>query len=180
MPVGDVNSNEPGSGARYNDGKPDLSMIPLWIPAYLFGNNGPSWTGEWRGNESEDYKCSPNTALVALAEYQMMGNLAALYRVARWLYGPLTEDKWEAICDAADVFSYGAKKYAAWNWTKGMPWSVPVACAARHICAIIQGEEMDPESGLPHAGHVMCNIIMLLHYYDTYPEGNDLPWRNEA
>jgi hypothetical protein len=29
MPVGDVNSAEPGSGARYNDGKPDLSMIPL-------------------------------------------------------------------------------------------------------------------------------------------------------
>ncbi len=27
--IGDVNSNEKGSGARYNVGKPDLSIIPL-------------------------------------------------------------------------------------------------------------------------------------------------------
>jgi hypothetical protein len=29
MAVGDVNSNEKGSGARYNDGKADLSLIPM-------------------------------------------------------------------------------------------------------------------------------------------------------
>ena len=27
--IGDVNSSEKGSGARYNDGKPDFSLIPL-------------------------------------------------------------------------------------------------------------------------------------------------------
>ena len=29
MSIGDVNSTEKGSGARYNDNKPDLSLIPL-------------------------------------------------------------------------------------------------------------------------------------------------------
>ena len=29
MSIGDVNSQEKGSGARYNDDKPDLSLIPL-------------------------------------------------------------------------------------------------------------------------------------------------------
>jgi len=29
MSIGDVNSQERGSGARYNDGKPDFSLIPL-------------------------------------------------------------------------------------------------------------------------------------------------------
>ena len=107
--IGDVNSTAKGSGARYNNGKPDLSLVPLW-----------------------------------------------------------------AFDDCARVFEYGKKKYAAWNWAKGMPWSVPLACALRHLGAIQRGEVDDPESNLPHLGHVMCNIVMLAHYAKYYPEGNDL------
>jgi hypothetical protein len=33
MPIGDVNSAEKGSGARYNDGKPDYSLIPMHLLA---------------------------------------------------------------------------------------------------------------------------------------------------
>lgn len=29
MSIGDINSTEKGTGARYNDGKPDFSLIPL-------------------------------------------------------------------------------------------------------------------------------------------------------
>jgi len=53
--IGDVNSNEKGSGARYNTGKADLSLIPL---------------------------CT--------------------------------------LEDEAHVWAYGKKKYAAWNWAKGI------------------------------------------------------------
>lgn len=77
--------------------------------------------------------------------------------------------------DEARVWMYGANKYAAWNWAKGMPWSVPFACAMRHLAAWQKGEDVDAESGLPHLAHVMCNIRMLTLYTKNYPEGDDRP-----
>lgn len=73
------------------------------------------------------------------------------------------------------VFGYGAKKYAAWNWAKGMPWTKVIGCLKRHLAAIERGEDIDPESGLPHIGHLMCNALMLEHYMSTYKEGDDRP-----
>ena len=110
MSVGDVNSTERGSGARFNDNKADLSLIPL---------------------------CT--------------------------------------LEDEARVWMYGKAKYAAYNWAKGMDWSVPLACALRHLSAWQRGEEIDPESLQPHLAHVMCNIRMLMLYSKTYPEGDDRP-----
>ena len=46
---------------------------------------------------------------------------------------------------------------------------------ARHIRAMLRGEYTDPESNLPHIGHVLCNIVMLLVYIETFPEGDDRP-----
>jgi len=72
---------------------------------------------------------------------------------------------------------YGRRKYAGWNWAKGMAWSIPLECAVRHILALLVGEEIDPESGLSHRGHAQCNIIMLITFLETYPEGDDRPAR---
>ena len=108
--IGDVNSDAKGSGARYNAGKPDMSLIPL---------------------------CT--------------------------------------LEDEAKVWAYGKQKYAAWNWAKGMDWSVPLACALRHIAKWQAGEENDEESGLPHLAHAMCNLRMLTLYAKTYVEGDDRP-----
>lgn len=108
--IGDVNSKEKGSGARYNAGKPDFSLIPM-----------------------------------------------------------------TTLEDEIRVWEYGAKKYAAWNWTKGMAWSVPFACLMRHMAAWQRGEECDPESGLPHLAHAMCNLRMLTYYSQFYKEGDNRP-----
>jgi len=64
--IGDINSDDKGTGARYNSGKPKLSLIPM----------------------------------------------VTLY-------------------DEARVWEYGEKKYKAWNWAKGMSWSVPYECATK-------------------------------------------------
>jgi hypothetical protein len=80
-----------------------------------------------------------------------------------------------ALEDAAKVFDYGRRKYAEWNWAKGMPWSVPYACMLRHLSAWHQGEDTDPESGESHLGHAMCNLVMLATYARTYQEGDDRP-----
>lgn len=79
------------------------------------------------------------------------------------------------LTDCADVFAYGANKYAAWNWSRGMKWSIPYACALRHLQAWYEGEDNDPESGLPHLGHVMCNLVMLAHFARHYPDLDDRP-----
>lgn len=110
MSVGDVHSQERGSGARFNTGKVPLELVPL-----------------------------------------------------------------SALEDCARVFGYGREKYAAWNWAKGMDWSIPYACLLRHMAAWFNGEDNDPESGLPHLGHAMCNLVMLSTFARTYPEGDDRP-----
>lgn len=48
------------------------------------------------------------------------------------------------------VLDFGAKKYAAHNWHKGIALSRPMAAALRHIFAFLSGEDLDPESGLSH------------------------------
>jgi hypothetical protein len=87
-----------------------------------------------------------------------------------------------ALTDCARVFDYGRAKYAAWNWAKGMDWSIPYACAIRHLSAWFDGEDNDPESGQPHLGHVMCNLVMLSTFARTFPEGDDRPqaWLQQA
>lgn len=108
--VGDINSKEKGTGARYNEGKPDMSLIPLFT-----------------------------------------------------------------LEDEARVWMHGKAKYAEWNWTKGMPWSVPFGSLMRHMAAWQRGEENDAESGLPHLAHAMCNLRMLTLYSTNFREGDDRP-----
>jgi hypothetical protein len=75
----------------------------------------------------------------------------------------------------ADVFEFGAKKYSSWNWCAGMQWSKVIGCMKRHMAAIERGEDIDAESGLPHTGHLMCNLLMLEHYRENYQQGDDRP-----
>lgn len=73
----------------------------------------------------------------------------------------------------ARVWMHGEKKYSRWQWTKGMAWGKVVASLLRHLAAWQNGEELDPESGLPHLDHIACNVRMLQLYRTEYPEGDD-------
>lgn len=44
------------------------------------------------------------------------------------------------ITDMAGAFNFGAKKYAAWNWEKGISRQRLYAAACRHYLAIERGE----------------------------------------
>lgn len=156
--VGDVTSNARGSGARYNAGKVPLDLLLLIDVADML----PRDTEERR---------DVIEALGALGTFQETRDREALEAVVACLYSSHTE----ALRDAARVLDYGRKKYAAWNWAKGMSWSIPLACAARHLLAIYDGERDDKESGLPHAAHVVCNVLMLAAFARFYGEGDDLP-----
>jgi hypothetical protein len=47
----------------------------------------------------------------------------------------------------------------SWKQVEGIRWR---AAAERHRQAIHLGESLDPESGLPHRHHYLCNICFLL------------------
>lgn len=78
-----------------------------------------------------------------------------------------------ATNELAKILTFGSQKYAAWNWAKGMKWSRVIGSLKRHLNAIERGEDFDPESGLLHSAHVMCNAMFLTEYYKIYPQGDD-------
>lgn len=78
-----------------------------------------------------------------------------------------------AIRELAKVLEFGARKYAPWNWTKGMEYSRLMGAALRHMMAFQEGEDLDPESGLPHVAHAMCCLMFLLGMTVRKPEMDD-------
>lgn len=69
-----------------------------------------------------------------------------------------------AVIETAKVFTFGAKKYAAHNWRKGFEYGRLIASLERHIAAFKEGEDLDPESGLPHMAHASCCVMMLIEH----------------
>lgn len=65
------------------------------------------------------------------------------------------------------VLEYGAVKYGARNWTGGMAYSRPWDAAKRHMWAWWKGEDVDPESGLPHLAHAIVSLMFLIDYQAT-------------
>lgn len=70
------------------------------------------------------------------------------------------------------VLGFGAKKYAANNWRKGIEHSRLIAAAYRHLGAINKGEDTDPESNLPHIHHLAC-CVMFLSWMQTHRKDLD-------
>lgn len=62
------------------------------------------------------------------------------------------------------VYQYGTNKYAPRNWEKGNEYSINYGALMRHLQKWWQGEDLDPESGLPHLAHVAWGTFALLEY----------------
>ena len=149
--TGNLDSDAKGSGARKSAGKAQLDLIPVRY-----------WLGVW-----DFYMLSEERRLMhELASWQE-GHTSA-YEVMS-----LFTDK--ELTGAAKVLAFGAEKYKAWNWAKGMMWSVPTGCILRHMQAIVDDELIDGDSGEAHWSHVVCNVMMLAWYEVHYSEGDDRP-----
>ncbi len=74
---------------------------------------------------------------------------------------------WKAMEGLVKVLTFGAKKYSPNGWR-----SVPnakeryLAALLRHLYALNVGEVTDPESGLRHIHHVLCNAAFLAELED--------------
>ena len=72
---------------------------------------------------------------------------------------------WLGLAPVVNVLEFGAVKYERDNWqlVDNAEQRYQAACF-RHLIAIINGEEIDPESGLPHTAHLACNSLFLSHF----------------
>lgn len=69
-----------------------------------------------------------------------------------------------AVLEEAKVWTFGAKKYGAHNWRKGLTYLRILSALLRHTFAIVAGEDTDAESGLLHAAHIRCCAGMLIEF----------------
>jgi Domain of unknown function (DUF5664) len=69
---------------------------------------------------------------------------------------------WKAVKGLVKVLTFGANKYTPNGWRFVFDAKNRYTAAAlRHLSSIQLGETHDPESGLRHIDHLMCNVAFL-------------------
>ena len=76
----------------------------------------------------------------------------------------------------AEVYAFGASKYAAHNWRRGYEWSKSYDALIRHAQAFWDGETYDEESGLNHLAHAGFHVLSMLTWFAQQGEGADNPF----
>jgi hypothetical protein len=79
----------------------------------------------------------------------------------------------ESLEPLVEVLMFGAEKYDAHNWKKGMPVTKVCESMLRHTFAFMNGQDLDEESKLSHIGHIMCNAMFLSRFMMSMPEWDD-------
>lgn len=72
----------------------------------------------------------------------------------------------KALRTLAKVSGFGARKYDAFNYLKGYDWTLSLNALLRHVMAFAEGEDLDPESGLPHTAHAAWHGLALTSFVE--------------
>lgn len=84
-----------------------------------------------------------------------------------------------ALCSLAML--EGASKYGRANWREGgVKWTVYYDAARRHLDCAFEGEETDPDSGLPHLAHAMACICIIIDAEMTGTLLDDRQYKGEG
>jgi hypothetical protein len=78
-----------------------------------------------------------------------------------------------AIVEISKVLTLGSRKYAPWNWTKGLTYGRIIGAALRHVFAWMGGEDKDLETNLSHLAHAACCLMFLIHLENTRKDLDD-------
>jgi hypothetical protein len=71
---------------------------------------------------------------------------------------------WAAMGKVVDVMAFGAQKYGERNWEKGIKYSRLYSALQRHLTDWWDGQDADPETGLPPLAHAACDALFLLTF----------------
>lgn len=86
-----------------------------------------------------------------------------------------------AIVEEAMAFKEGAAKYGRYNWRSNkVQLSIYVDAALRHLMAFFDGEDIDPDSGLPHEAKVKACMSILIDARNTGNLIDDRPTAGTA
>lgn len=80
-----------------------------------------------------------------------------------------------ALLEVGKVNGMGAEKYEPHNFRKGYNWSLSYNSLLRHVMASIDGEDIDPESGLLHMAHAAWHALALIQFYFDKESGAHPP-----
>ncbi len=90
------------------------------------------------------------------------------YNKGKMMYGLIP---WQWLESLANIFTFGAKKYAPNNWKKSLNTEDHnvliedrISSLLRHYVSWRKGEIDDPESGEHHLAHVAWNALMIVWY----------------
>jgi len=86
-------------------------------------------------------------------------------------------ERWDLITPIglrrlAETCAEGAVKYGEYNWQKGIPASVMLNHAIRHIYLYIEGDTEED-----HLAHAAWNLLGVCHFEEKMPEMIDIPSR---
>lgn len=81
----------------------------------------------------------------------------------------------EFLEGTARALGFGNQKYAAFDYRDGTTVSQFTAAAMRHLVAFMDGEDIDPESGLPHLWHLGGSVNVLCYLARYRPKADDRP-----
>jgi hypothetical protein len=82
----------------------------------------------------------------------------------------------EVLRSVATVLGFGAKKYAEHNWRDDLnvtAQSRTYSSIQRHLFAWLEGQDIDPDSGLHHIDHAITQAIILKMSILYAPEMDD-------
>jgi dATP/dGTP diphosphohydrolase len=99
---------------------------------------------------------------------EVAGLIEADGKVMRWNGDKVRLDLVPAewVMGLGEVLTFGAKKYEANLWRRGMAFSACIGSSLRHIYKWTMGEEKDPDSGLHHLLHAAVNLLFLYTYLE--------------
>lgn len=77
------------------------------------------------------------------------------------------------LIEVAKIFTFGADKYEANNWRKGLKWSRIFGALMRHSSAWCLGEDNDPEHDITHLAACLWACLIIINFTKTRKDFDD-------